>query len=109
EHEEFPVDARCTPCWILRDHLEDQFTDLFGDSPSTADSFSHFAEHCPVQFQSSSVPPNNCLGQDEKQRLFPIGPEAACYDPKEFVECPQSWPRVFALQHSELLAEREVF
>ena len=33
EHEKFPVDARRTPGGILRNHQEDQFTDLLGDSP----------------------------------------------------------------------------
>ena len=53
EHEKFPVDARRTPGGILRNHQEDQFTDLLGDSPSTADPFLHFAEDGPVQFESS--------------------------------------------------------
>jgi hypothetical protein len=86
------MDARRTPGWILRDHQEDQFTDLLGDSPSTADAFSHFAKHGPVQFESSLVPPSNRFRQDEKERLFPIGPDVARYDPEQFVECPQSWP-----------------
>ena len=55
------MDARRTPGGILCDHLEDQFTDMFGDSSST-NAFSHFAEYGPVQFESSSVPPNNGLG-----------------------------------------------
>src|SRR5260370_24475111 len=45
EHKEFTVDAGCTPSWILRDHLEDQTTDLSGNPPAAADSFSDFAEH----------------------------------------------------------------
>ncbi len=88
EHEKFPMDARRTPGWILRDHQEDQFTDLLGDSPSTADAFSHFAEHGPVQFESGLVPPSNRFRQDEKERLFPIGPDVARYDPEQFVDCP---------------------
>jgi hypothetical protein len=69
EHEEFAVDARCTPSWILRDHLEDQVAHLFGDSPTAADSFSHFAEHGPIQFEPSLMPPNHRLGEDQKERL----------------------------------------
>ncbi len=56
EHEEFAVDARCTPSWILRHHLEDQVMDLLGDSPITADSFSCFAERRPIQFEPGSMP-----------------------------------------------------
>jgi hypothetical protein len=88
EHEKFPVDARRTPGWILRNHQEDQFTDLLGDSPSTADPFSHFAEHGPVQFESSLVPPSNRFRQDEKERLFPIGPDVAHYDPGTVCQSP---------------------
>ena len=55
------MDARRTPGWILCDHLEDQFTDVLGDSPSTTNAFSHFAEHSPVEFEPSSVPPNNSV------------------------------------------------
>src|SRR5216684_2148565 len=32
EHQEFAMNARRTPTWILGDHLEDQLTDLFADS-----------------------------------------------------------------------------
>jgi hypothetical protein len=59
------MDARRTPTWILCDHLEDQVTNLFGDSTATADSFSHSAEHGPIQFEPSSVPPNNSFRLDE--------------------------------------------
>jgi hypothetical protein len=89
KHEEF-ADARCTPSWILRDHLEDQVANLLGDSPAAADSFSHFAEHGPIQFEPRLVPPHHCLWEDEKERLFPVGPETACHDPEEFVEWTQS-------------------
>jgi hypothetical protein len=92
-----------------RAEIGNGFKQMRGDSPSAADAFSHFAEHGPVQFESSLVPPSNRFRQDEKERVFPIGPDVARYDPEQFVECPQSWPRVLAFQHSELLAEREVF
>ena len=63
---------RRTPTWILGDHLEDQLTDLSGDSPATADSSSHFAGHGPIQFESSLVPPNDSFWQDEKELSLPI-------------------------------------
>ncbi len=109
EHEEFPVDARRTPGWILRDHLEDQLTDLFGDSPATAASFSHFAKHRPIQFVSSLVPPNNSFRQHQKESLLPLRPEAAREHPKQLIEWPQFWPGMFAFQDGKLLPESEVF
>ena len=48
-------------------------------------------------------------GRTRKSDFIPIGPEVAHYDPEQFVKCPQSWPRVLAFQHSQLLAEREIF
>ena len=109
QHEEFAVDARCTPSWILRDHLEDQVTDLFGDSTPAADSFSHSAEHGPIQFEPSLVPPHHGLWEDENKRFFPVGPETARHDPEEFIEWTQPGSRVLAFQDSELLAKGEVF
>jgi hypothetical protein len=56
EHQEFAMDSRCTPGRILRHHPEDQRTGLLGDPPTTADSFSCFAEHRPIQFEPGSMP-----------------------------------------------------
>src|SRR5216683_5050183 len=108
QHEEFAMDARCTPSWILRDHLEDQVTDLFGDSTATADSFSHSAEHGPIQFEPSLVPSHHGLWEDENERFFPVGPETARHDPEEFIEWTQSGSRVLAFQDGELLAKGEI-
>ena len=93
---------------VLRGHLEDQFTDLFRDSSSSANSLSHLAEHGPVEFESSLVPPNNSLRQDEKERVFPSRPEAARKDPKELVEWTQSGRRMLAFQDGELLTEGKI-
>jgi len=40
---------------------------------------------------------------------FSIGPEPASYDPEEFVDGSQPWPRLLALKDGELLAKGEVF
>jgi len=54
------------------------------------------------------MPPHHRLGEDQKERLFPVGPETARHDPEEFVEWAQSGSRVLAFQDGELLAEGEV-
>jgi|ERR1035441_4623188 hypothetical protein len=87
---------------------KDQVADLFRDSSATADSFSHFAEHGPIQFEPSPVPPNHSFRLGQNQRLPPLRPEAAHQYPKQLVEWPQSWPGMFAFQHRELLAKSEV-
>jgi hypothetical protein len=88
--------------------LEDQVTDLFGDSTATADSFSHSAEHGPIQFEPGLVPSHHCLWEDQNERFFPCGPETARHDPEEFIEWTQPGSRVLAFQDGELLAQGEV-
>jgi hypothetical protein len=58
--------------------------------------------------ESSLVPPNNRLRQDEQERVFPSRPEAARNDPKELVEWTQSGLRMLAFQEGELLAEGKI-
>jgi hypothetical protein len=103
------MDARRTPIWILCDHLEDQVANLFRDSTATTGSCSHFAEHGPVPFEPSPVPPSNRFRLDEKERLLPLGPDPAHKDPKQLIDRPQSWPGMLAFQDGELLPESEVF
>jgi len=55
------VDARRTPGWILAHHLENQTTELSGNSPSTADTFSHSAEHRLIQLEPGSMPAHNSV------------------------------------------------
>ena len=38
-----------------------------------------------------------------------MGPEPASYDPEEFVDDSQPWPRLLAFKDGELLAKGEVF
>ena len=38
-----------------------------------------------------------------------MGPEPASYDPEEFVDGSQPWPRLLAFKDGELLAKGEVF
>lgn len=103
------MDARRTPSWILRDHLEDQLTDLFGNSPTATDSRSYLAEQGPVRLESGPVPASNSFRQDENEHLLPSRPEAARQHPKQPIEWPQSGPGIFAFQDDKLLAESEVF
>ena len=38
-----------------------------------------------------------------------MSPEPASYDPEEFVDGSQSWPRLLAFKDGELLAKGEIF
>lgn len=97
EHEEFTMDAGCTPSWVFHDHLKDQGTDLFGNSLPAAHRFSGLAQHSPVESESGAVPADDGLWQDEEERLFPLRPELESGDPKEFVEQTEFWFGVSAL------------
>jgi hypothetical protein len=108
EHEEFAVDARRTPSWILRDHPEDQFTDLFGNSPTATNPLSYLAEHGPIRFESGPVPPSNRFRQDQNEHLLPSRPEAARQQPKQLIEWPQLGSGMLAFQDGKLLAQGEV-
>jgi hypothetical protein len=44
-----------------------------------------------------------------KSAFFPVSPEPASYDPEEFVDGSQPWPRLLAFKDGELLAKGEVF
>ena len=56
QHAQFAMNARRTPDRVLRNHLEDQFADLFGNPFPAANSLSHFAKHGPIESESSPVP-----------------------------------------------------
>src|ERR1019366_4236171 len=105
EHQELAMDARRTPTGIVSDHLKDQFTELLGDPAATAHWIPHFAEHGPVQFEPESLPAGTGGWGDNKEGLFPVSPERASYDPEEFVDGSQPWPRLLALKDGELLAK----
>jgi len=59
-----------------------------------------------IQFGESLF---NGLRAYDNQRLLPSGPESPHEDPKELIECCQSWSGMSALQCRELLAKGEVF
>src|SRR5579864_1203388 len=96
EHDQLAMNAGRTPSGIFHDHLKDQVTDLFGNSLSAAHRFSGLAQHSPVELESGAVPADNGLGHDEQERLFPLRPELASGDPKEFVEQTEFWLGMFA-------------
>ena len=105
QHEKFAMDTRRTPRRILRDHLVNQLAYLLGNSPTTTDSSSHFAEHGPVQFEACPVPANHGFWQDEHECVLPLSPKAADYNPEQSVERTYLGPRMPAFEHGELLAQ----
>lgn len=104
EHEQFAVDARCTPCRILRNHLEDQVTYRLGDSlPSNA--LSDSGDQAPVHPKAGSVPADHGVRCDDGKRTLPAVPKPACANPEQFVAGSESRSWVPTLQHGQLLTE----
>lgn len=107
EHTEFATNARSTPGYVLSNHLENQITNFFRNLLA-ASSSAHIAEQGPIQAESRPVPAGHSVRSDKIEALFPVGPESAKGNPKQLVEQTQSWLRIPAFQHDELLAKSEV-
>jgi hypothetical protein len=107
EHKQFAVNARSTPSWILRDHLEDEISDLLRNRLS-AYPLPRPGDQTPVQAKASSVPANYGLGSDEDERFVPAGPEPPSSDPEKLVQGAESGSGMASRQDRELLPEREI-
>jgi hypothetical protein len=85
KHEQFSVDAGCTPSWIFGDHLENQLPNLFRYW-SSSDGLSDFGNQFPVQAEAGPVPAGHRFGRDHKECLFSSEPEPTNDDPEELIE-----------------------
>jgi len=74
QHEQFAVNARRTPGWVLRHHTEDQLPN-FRRQFFPTDLFSRLRDQTPVQSKTSAMPANDRLRIDEHERLLPSTPE----------------------------------
>jgi hypothetical protein len=107
EHKKLTVDARRSPGRILGNHPEDQILNLFRNSPS-ANRPTEPRNGAPIELESSLVPLNDRLGNDDDEKLLPIRPDLAGGDPEQFVEQCQSRPWMPTLKYRELLPESEI-
>jgi hypothetical protein len=108
EHKQFAVNARSAPSRILRNHLEDEISDLLRNRLS-AHSLPRPGDQTPVQAKASSVPANYGLGSDEDERFVPAGPEPPSSDPEKLVQGAESRSEMASRQHHELLPKGEIF
>jgi hypothetical protein len=107
EHQQFAVDARCTPSWILGDHAEDQIPNLLGRRPP-ASLLPDSGNQLPIQTETSSVPANDRFWCDDREILFPTRPDSASNHPEELIEKPETRARMSTLQRDELLTQSEI-
>src|ERR1700730_7402742 len=104
----FAMNARSTPCRILRYHAIDQVPDPFRD-PFSANLLSHLRDQAPVHTESGTVPARYGLRSNKTERGLPCGPNAASEHPEEFVEKAEPGFGALALKHNQLLPERQIF
>jgi len=102
QHDQFSVDARRTPGWILGDHAEDQIPNLLAGRPS-ARLLGDPGNQPPIQKETSSMPARDRFWSDHEERLLPSGPDSPSNYPENPVEGAQARSRTATLQNGELL------
>ena len=70
QHQEFTVNSWRAPCRVFHDHLEDQVSNLFGDTFPPEHS-ARSRNHTPIESKSGSVPPDHGVWGQDDQGLFP--------------------------------------
>lgn len=103
QHEQFSVDARRTPGWILGDHAEDQLPNLLAGRPS-AKLLGDPGNQPSIQKETSSMPAHDSFWSDDEERLLPTGPDLPSNYPEDPVEGAQARSRTATLQNGKLLA-----
>src|ERR1700680_2576692 len=106
--EQFAVNARRSPGWILGNHAEDQGANLFADTlPSSylADS----GDPRPIKTKSRSMPVHDGSRSDQDEGLPPPGPAHSQRNPEQFVQGSQSTARSLRVQGQQLPTESQVF
>jgi hypothetical protein len=108
QFEQFAVNARCSPGWILGNHAEEQRAKLFADTFPSA-YLSDFGDPCPIQTKPHSMPVHNGSRGDQDERFLPAGPACSQRNPEQLVQGRQSTARSLRVQSQQLLTESHVF
>src|SRR5438105_1206881 len=108
EHLQLSMNAWRAPGRVLGHHAKDKLTQLLAYTSSTS-SVAMTREPLPIQFESGSMPADDCLRLHEYQRLPPPRPEASQHHPEPLVSNRKTSPRTPPFQHSKLLPKSEIF
>ncbi len=106
--QEFAMNTRRAPSWILSNHAKNQLANIFADSLATQNCVS-LRQELPIQPESCAVPGDHGSGSNDQQTAFPAGPQFSNRDPKQPIKRFQPWVFVLALQDRELLAQSKIF
>ena len=107
KHFQFAVDARCTPCGIIRDHAKDQLAQFLADAFSACPNPTP-REPRPIELEPCTMPANDCLWLDDDQRVLPFRPESPQDHPEQLIGGGDLRARMPLLHSDKLLAESQV-
>jgi hypothetical protein len=107
EHEEFPMDPRRSPGWVVSDHPKDQLPNLLRRRVSSnlrPDS----GDQPPIHAKTTPVPADDGFRHDDDEGLLPSRPDPPSDYPEELIEEAEARARMSTLQHDELLTQHEI-
>src|SRR5579884_2619325 len=108
ELEQFAMNTRSAPGWILRGHLKDQISKFLVDS-LPAWRWTSLRQELPIQTKSSAVPADDGGRRDNQQRILPFCPEPFDRNPKQSAECSKFWTIISSLEDYGLLTKDQIF
>src|SRR5215469_13229099 len=85
EHEEFTMNARCSPGRVLGNHSKDEIASFLGNM-LTANHSACPRDSTPVHRESCSMPADDRLRAHDDEGLLPLGPKTFRKNPEELVE-----------------------
>src|SRR5271166_2363515 len=97
QFEQFPVDARRSPRWVLRDHAKDQVAH-FPAYRSSSNRMSCARDPTPVEPKASPMPADDSLRRNQDQRPFPSRPRSPKSDLEQFVKDAEPWAWPFGVK-----------
>jgi hypothetical protein len=107
EHEEFPMDPRCSPGWVVSDHPKDQLPNFLWCRFSSK-LRPNSGDQPPVHTKTIPVPADDGFGPNDKERFLPRRPDPPSDYPEELIEGGKTRARMSTYQDSELLPEQEI-
>jgi hypothetical protein len=85
DHQEFPMNSRRSPGWILNDHAKNQIANFLRHAPSP-NEISTSGNGAPIELEASTMPAHDGVWNDEDEVLLPARPKLTDQDTEQFIE-----------------------